>query len=48
MAGLNNSAKQDLSRTFLDAIRRYYSDPANLAKFEEWKKKKEGENRESN
>lgn len=45
---IDKSTKQDLSYAFLGAIRRYYSDPANLAKFEEWKKKKEGENRESN
>lgn len=45
---IDKSAKQDLSYAFLGAIRRYYSDPANLVKFEEWKKKKEGEKRESN
>lgn len=40
--------KRDLSHTLLGAIRKFYSDPANLAKFEEWKKKKEGENHEGN
>ena len=45
---IDKSTKQDLSYAFLGGIRRSYADPANLAKFGEWKKKKEGENRESN
>ncbi len=40
--------RDDLSCSLLKAIRKFYSDPANLAKFEEWKKKKEGENHEGN
>lgn len=40
MKELSRNDKRDLSRTFLKAIMKYYADPANVAKFEEWKKGK--------
>lgn len=43
---LNPYDRDDLSHSFLRSIRDFYSDPANLAKFEEWKKKKKGEKHE--
>ncbi len=32
--------KKLLAMTFLDAMRRFYSDPKNVEKFEEWQKRR--------
>jgi hypothetical protein len=32
---------RNLSQTFLTAVRRFYDNPENLKKFEDWKKRKE-------
>lgn len=34
--------RDDLARSLLRSIRGFYSDPANVARFERWKKEKEG------
>ena len=41
MVKLTYSDNQDLSRTTLLALRRFYEDPANLEKFKEWKREKQ-------
>ena len=34
--------RDDLARSLLRSIRGFYSDPANVARFERWKKEMEG------
>ena len=36
MLNIEVSEKQSLSRTFLEAVQTYYSNPLNVKKFEEW------------
>lgn len=40
--------RDDLSCTLLKSIRNFYSDPANVIRFEKWKKEKEEIKSESN
>lgn len=44
MKKLNYSDRQDLGRTFLKAIERFYSDPQNVEKFEKWKEERKSAN----
>lgn len=32
---------QNLSRTFLSAVKKFYADPRNVAGFEEWKRQRD-------
>lgn len=38
---LNPYDRDDLACSLLKSIRKFYSDPANVARFERWKKEKE-------
>lgn len=39
--------RDDLACSFLKSIRKFYSDPANVARFEKWKKEKEKRERDT-
>lgn len=43
VAQIPQAEVQNLSMTFLAAMKRYYSDTENLRQFEEWKKNREGQ-----
>ncbi|MBQ8556165.1 MAG: hypothetical protein IJ438_09895 [Clostridia bacterium] len=42
-ADLPEYVKDNLARALIDAARRFYSDPENVRKFEEWKARKAAE-----
>ena len=38
---------QNLAATFLDAVNRFYEDPGNEAKFQEWLRQREGQRKQA-
>ena len=41
LKAMNGADRRVLASAFCEAVRRFYEDPANVARFEEWKKTKE-------
>lgn len=42
-ADIPNNVRDSLARGLLDAVRRFYDNPENVRKFEEWKAKKDAQ-----
>ena len=43
VAQIPQAEVQNLSMTFLGGVKKFYGDPKNLQRFEEWKKNREGQ-----
>lgn len=37
LSQIGEADRQNLAATFLSAVQRFYEDPANIARFEEWR-----------